>query len=276
MTRDHLEAFAAAIVDAGLGRPAEMVADGQLRRFHVSDDRRGTLNGWYWLRVDGEEAFGGFGSWKTGVKLSWTAGTKKQLSTAERREARERERAERERREKERLDRWAAVADRARRLWSAAEPVLFHEYLRRKAVLPFGTRVLRDLLVVPLRTTDGRLWSLQFIAPAGAKRFLRGGRKRGCYFPLTSRAALPGKLYVAEGLATGATLHMATRHPVAVAFDAGNLRPVAETLRVKHPELALVVAADNDAATPGNPGLSSAIAAARAVRGTYILPSFGD
>lgn len=270
------EMFSAAIAEAGLGRPAKIFADGEIRRFHANGDRRGTLNAWYWLRIDGGEAFGAFGSWKTGIKHGWHAGSKKQLSPEERRAAWERERCERERQEQEQLDRWAAVAGRAHRIWSKAEPARFHDYLTRKAVLPFGTRIHRGLLVVPLFTTDGRLWSLQFISPDGEKRFLTGGRKRGCYFPLTSPVARTGKLYIAEGFATSATLHIATRYSVAVAFDAGNLRPVAEALREKHPELALVVAADNDRTTAGNPGLTAATAAARAVGGTYILPNLGN
>ena len=37
-------------------------------------------------------------------------------------------------------------------------------------------------------------------------------------------------LLIAEGYATAATLHAATNHPIAVAFDAGNLQPVATAL----------------------------------------------
>jgi putative DNA primase/helicase len=72
------------------------------------------------------------------------------------------------------------------------------------------------------------LHSLQFIGPEGDKRFLSGGRVSGCYL-------LIGKpdvtLCIAEGYATGASIHEAAGCAVAVAFNAGNLLPVARTLR---------------------------------------------
>ena len=82
-------------------------------------------------------------------------------------------------------------------------------------------------------------------------------------------------LCVAEGYATGASIHEATRYAVAVAFDAGNLKPVATALRVKFPDLRLILCADDDANTPGNPGLTKATEAAQAVAGLVALPDFG-
>ena len=40
-----------------------------------------------------------------------------------------------------------------------------------------------------------------------------------------------GLILIAEGYATAASLHQATGHPVAVAFDAGSLAPVSAALR---------------------------------------------
>jgi putative DNA primase/helicase len=40
---------------------------------------------------------------------------------------------------------------------------------------------------------------------------------------------------------------------VAVAFDAGNFRPVAEALRARRPEIRIIVCADDDWQTDGNP-----------------------
>ena len=44
-----------------------------------------------------------------------------------------------------------------------------------------------------------------------------------------------------------------------VAFNAGNVEAVALALRAKYPEAQLIVAADDDYQTEGNPGLSKAI-----------------
>lgn len=61
---------------------------------------------------------------------------------------------------------------------------------------------------------------------------------------------------------------------VAVAFNSGNLLPVAVALRAKYPELALVVAADDDHRTEGNSGITAATAAALAVGGFVVKPLF--
>ena len=115
-----------------------------------------------------------------------------------------------------------------------------------------------------------------FIGADGRKTFLTGGRKRGCYHAIgrPSRA-----LCICEGYATGATIYQTTGHATAVAFDAGNIEPVARAIRSKFPRLAMVICADNDteteAAGKGNPGLMAASKAARAVGAALAVPQFG-
>jgi AAA domain/Toprim domain len=120
----------------------------------------------------------------------------------------------------------------------------------------------------------GELHCLQFIGPDGEKRFLAGGRVTGCYFSI---GAVKGShtLCIAEGYATAATIYEATGYPVAVAFNAGNLEPVARSLRAKFPDTTLIICSDDDVATDGNPGLTKATAAARAVGGKLAVPDFG-
>lgn len=127
--------------------------------------------------------------------------------------------------------------------------------------------------MIPLRDVDGVLHSLQFIGADGRKTFLTGGRKRGCYHAIgePKRAVC-----ICEGYATGATIYQATGHATAIAFDAGNLEPVARAIRAKFPRLALCICADNDEATPGNPGLSAGRRAAVAVGAALAVPSFAE
>jgi len=83
---------------------------------------------------------------------------------------------------------------------------------------------------------------------------------------------------VAEGFATGATVHQATGLTVAVALDTSNLAAVAAALRDRDLARPIYLAADNDhhlplRATPlPNAGREKAEAAARAVGGTVLLP----
>jgi putative DNA primase/helicase len=92
--------------------------------------------------------------------------------------------------------------------------------------------------------------SLQFIGPDGVKRFLTGGRVTGCYFSIGNPKGAAA-LCIAEGFATGATIHEATGYPVAVAFNAGNLGAVAKTLRGKFPDLPLILCGDFDKSGTG-------------------------
>ena len=59
-----------------------------------------------------------------------------------------------------------------------------------------------------------------------------------------------------------------------MAFNSGNLLPVAQALRGKYPCLTLVICADDDWKTEGNPGMTAATAAARAVGGLLAVPNF--
>ena len=170
----------------------------------------------------------------------------------------------------------AAVHEQARakaeRLWQRALPANnSHPYLQRKHIAAIGIRRLRDMLLIPARDSGGVLHTLQFISPDGSKRFLSGGRIAGCYYAMGRPA---GVLLLCEGYATGATLHQATGHAVAVAFNCGNLPAVARALRAKFPMQRILVCADNDMRTPGNPGVTRAQEAARAVGGAVVVPRF--
>jgi putative DNA primase/helicase len=175
-------------------------------------------------------------------------------------------------REAEDAKRQVEAREKAAVIWQAAEPAPEnHPYLVTKGIRSHGLRVHEGKLVVPMR--DGAtLHSLQFIGLEGDKHFLSGGRVSGCYLLIGTP---DGALCIAEGYATGASIHEAAGCAVAVAFNAGNLLPVARTLRAKFPDLRLTVCADDDASTPGNPGLSKAREAAQAVDASLAVPDFG-
>lgn len=270
LVTDVVRAFQAAIRDAGLSTP-EIVPDGRLHRFHVEGDRRSDRNGWYVLFADGLPA-GAFGCWKRGVHEKWCIKSGSSLSDAERTEIRRRvEDASRIRQAEEQAQR-ERTAWRAKRLWDRARPAdPRHPYLAAKRVPAHGLRQRGNQLVVPV-TIEGDVVGLQFITPDGKKVFLRGTPKRGRYHPL---GRPDGRLIVAEGYATAASLHEATGIAVAVAFDAYNLLPVAEALRARFPAAEIVIAGDNDRETEGNPGARRAAAAAKAVGGRVAVPEFG-
>ena len=149
-----------------------------------------------------------------------------------------------------------------------------HPYLVAKQVQPHGIRLLGNALLIPMLDVNGLLWSHQTIFPDGRKMYLRGGKKQGCYFPIGGPVV--DVLVLVEGFATGATLHECLDAPIAVCFDAANLAPVACNLRQKFPGAHMVIGADNDVRTEGNPGIAYARKAAAQVNGQVVYPEFGQ
>ena len=258
-------------VALGPFKDIDLVPDGKLRRYRVEGDKAGSANGWFVLHSHPILA-GAFGSWKTGESHNWREVRDRPPTRQEREQLRQAMQAA----QSARVVEQAAVHEQARqkadRLWQRARPATnMHPYLERKRIAAIGIRRLRDMLLIPARDAGGTLHTLQFIGPDGAKRFLSGGRIAGCYYAMGRPA---GVLLLCEGFATGATLHQATGHAVAVAFNCGNLPAVARALRAKFPALRIVVCADDDARTPGNPGITRAHEAARAVDGLVVVPRF--
>lgn len=175
-------------------------------------------------------------------------------------------RAEAEQRQRQQM-----AAERANRLWHGATAAnLLHPYLTAKGIKPHTLRQSGGVLLVPLYHS-GELMNLQCIGADGGKRFLSGGRVKGCYSLVGIMTA--GKpLYLCEGLATGATIHEETGLPVVCAMNCGNLLEVGRHLQRRHPEAVLIVAGDDDRQTEGNPGKAAAIATASALGCGLILP----
>lgn len=269
---DALSQFSDAIKAAGLPPPATIEADGRLRRF-ASNGKSGDDAGWYLLHGDGIPA-GSFGDWRTGFSQTWRADIGRTLTPAEEATHRAKVESMRREREAEEAKRKAEAKAKAAAIWHKAEPAPEdHPYLIRKGIKAHGARLHNGALVIPMRA-GGVLHSLQFIGADGDKRFLAGGRVAGCYFGIgTVQGA--AALCVAEGFATSSTVYEATGYPVAVAFNAGNMMLVAKAMRVKFPDLPLILCADDDSGTEGNPGLTKAAEAARAVGGLLAIPDFG-
>ena len=232
---------------------------------------------------------GAFGSWRdvdsaTGQKAVHQIKLTGQAFTPEQRAAFKARIAE---------DRWIAEAERAKsadraalgasRMWKQLLLDGDCAYLRRKRVGAHGVRfTARGNMAIPLTDAAGKLHGLQIIygdpvaiAKKGRdKDFWPAGLAKRGHFHLVGT---PGTvLLIAEGYATAASIHEATGYAVAVAFDAGNLQPVATALRKRHPSVKLLICGDDDFQTAGNPGATAAEAAALAVKGAHVLPVFAD
>ncbi|MBC7599855.1 MAG: DUF3987 domain-containing protein, partial [Polaromonas sp.] len=258
---DPIEHFRLTMVGAGLTPPKEVIADGKIHR----DDSR-----WYVCHTDGIAA-GAFGCWREGLQSTWCAKSDNAMTDAERDAHRQRIKAMKAQRDADGLATQQHASETAAALLGQADTATAHPYLTAKGVKPYGLKAFGDRLLIPMRDTTGKLHSLQTIAPDGDKRFHPGGRIKGCCHAIGKPVGL---LVVCEGYATGASIHEATGHAVAVAFNAGNLEAVALSLRAKYPDLKIIVAADDDHLTDSNPGMAKAKAAALAVGGLVAVPVF--
>ena len=173
----------------------------------------------------------------------------------------------------------ARASERARRAWAQCAHDGDSAYLSRKGVQAHGVRFSgRGNLVIPMCDAGGSVHGLQVIY--GTKKngrdkdFWPAGLAKQGHFFLCGPSPSGGVLLIAEGYATAASLFEATGHPCAVAFDAGNLMPVATALAHHYPRAKILICADDDYLTEGNPGVTKASNAALAVNGAWIAPAF--
>jgi putative DNA primase/helicase len=265
--------FEAAMERRGLVPPKNLIADGGIQRCNTKA-KNGRGDGSYLLHLDGAIPAGGFQNFQDGLEWeNWSFDPGRKLTNSEREEIKSKaEAAEKACKQAKARDK-AKAAEKARRLWdSAADVVQPHAYLAGKGIMPHGVRLKYGSLVVPISDALGALTSLQFIRPDGSKTFLRGGRVKGCFYRIGGDE---GRIVIVEGLATAASVHEATGCTVVVAFYAGNLKAVAEAVRKQWPDADIVVGADDDRKTKGNPGLTKATEAARAISAKLAVPNFG-
>lgn len=127
-------------------------------------------------------------------------------------------------------------------------------------------------VLVPLTTPDGEVVNIQLINAQGDKRTLKGGQVKGTFHRFSGKQA--AVIWLAEGYATGLTLHRLTGDTVYIALSANNLLTLARELQPLHPAATQLIAADRD---ENGTGQRQAEQAAIAVNGRVALPPvFGD
>jgi putative DNA primase/helicase len=296
------------------GLIVESLEVGRLVRCKVEGDRE--RRGWYSLHElttsSGETIIvGSFGVWRGADNGARKVELRKTEISAEQRDAIKRRIAEdRRRADAVRAGEARRAAEHAAKAWAKCVDGGESEYLARKCVGAHGVRFSPSgALVVPMLDTAGKIHGLQVIR--SHKLAKQEGKPEKQYWP--QGAATKGHfhligspqwiLLLCEGYATGATLHEATGYPVAIAFDAVNLVPVAAVLRKRYRNVQILICADDDilrkckhcharlVLIPGAPPLCSAcgndhgqenvgvVAASTAgveVGGSFVVPEFPD
>lgn len=270
----------------GLGglTAGDLVIDGKLHRFKPEwEPKANKKRGWYVLfrfSTDSgtELVSGSFGWFKGADSFAFNVELKPGFALSPVERARlDQEQSEKHRlAEQEREIEANRTADRSLAIYNACSAGGHSPYLQRKKIAAISVRFSRGSIVLPVLDLDGRFYGLQFIDPDGNKKFLTGTRKKGHFCPLGEVKDQHGYMGVTEGYATGVSCHMATQWPVFVAFDAGNLQPVAESVRGKYPAAKIVIFSDEDFGNPENPGRTKATLAAQAVGGIALFPRIDE
>ena len=264
--------FQQAIAAAGLTPPDDVIGDGKLHRFSANGKPHNT-SGWYALHLDGVPA-GVFGDWGSGLEQVWCCKSPQEITPDEREFMQRRVAADRAAREFMQEEQYKAAAVTCQNRYNAAVPAdPAHAYATKKnIILPGFVRQEGNALLVPVRDARGEIQSLQAISPDGSKRFATGGRMAGGFCIIGDTSKAPAVLIVCEGFATGASLHAATGCVVVVAFNAGNLKAVAVTMRSAYPAAKMLICGDDDKLTNGNPGRTKANEAARVAVAVAVFP----
>jgi phage/plasmid primase-like uncharacterized protein len=233
---------------------------GKFVRCQMADQKkRGKKSAWYYYYGDNllsDFATGIYGDWRDGSTCEWFSKQERELTSQERAAYQAALKIAKEKRDEEQRTRHNEAAERAQALIDDSVLAIGHDYLARKGVKAYGVYVNDGVLLVPMRSADGLVRSVQRIWPNGDKRFLAGGQVSGCYHLIGSTLTEP--TYVVEGYATGATVHEVTGKSVVVAFNASNIEPAVRAIRDAGNGHQLVIAADNDRKTDGNPGVTAA------------------
>jgi phage/plasmid primase-like uncharacterized protein len=290
MTIDSLDAerqFAEHLREHGL-QAQRIIGDGHRHRCDVSrKGDRGVDDGSYVLHLHADFAHGGCVNWTAADQSfqKWSYRRRGWEPTPEQRReiAREVERARNEY-EAERRKKWGEARAKAKNMWKdAVKATASHPYAQRKQIKPEGLRTIRfkdgsePPLLVPMYNAERQLVNLQFIHADGRKHGLKGGRQADTHFWLARPDEVDSRtICIGEGWATMQTVYHATEHAILCAFNSTNLQSVAEWVRQQCPEHDLVIAADDDWKTVGNPGMTKAREAARAVSGKVAVPLFGE
>ena len=248
---------------AGIETTAPIIGNGRIQRAYVDGDKRGSKNLSYQLHVDGIPN-GWFEHFRTGGRQLWKSDTP---ATPPTHQQKAEYAAKRERERLQQLEQYQQAAIVARKLAAQARPIQNqheHPYLIKKRMQPHTALILSGDLIIIFWNEQNEISTLQFIAPNGEKRFLKGGKKRGAYAFIGTPTQ---RILICEGFATAASLHEDTGNFCIVAGDAGNLEPVAKVIRQLWRENNIVICGDNDPV-----GIKAAKAAALACNGAYLIP----
>ena len=266
-----METIQEKMLEFNITPPTEIISDGKIHRFkNDGDDNK---NSWYVAHDNGKFQSGAFGCWKLDVSEKFCSIEPTHLTTKQKQRYAKQLAEQKHIAELEKIKQQGYVQEQVNERFncSITKGINAHPYLQNKDVKSYGLRTDNSLLLVPMFNIDGEIASIQTISITGAKFYTKGGRVKGCFFPIGTPE---DTLILCEGYATGASIHEATSEPVAVCFNSGNIKEVAKELSAKHPNTKIIIAGDDDHKREQNIGRIKAIEAAKHIGATTVFPKF--
>lgn len=282
--------FGEAMKALGLQVPAgHPIMDGKTHRVPAEGDSKGETAGFYVAFTDGHPA-GYIKNNRSGLDMRWKS-TGYSLSNEEKARLNAEAATKREERDREREATYSATADRVQqRAAQCSQIEQATPYMERKGITPtIGALGQKgdNTIHIPAIDTSGKHWTTQYIQEDGTKRFAKDSHKEGCFHVVnggvTPEAALAAldkapRIMIGEGYATMATVSSVVDHATVAAFDSGNLPAVAAALRERYPDKPIFIMGEDDQRVLEkfgyNPGTEKANAAAKAVDGIAVFPTF--
>ncbi len=273
----------------GLGIREPLTIDGKIHRYSIDNKKYGK-DGWYVVYdYDLSEGISGFiciyGSWRTGVKYRFHKCNNggHSLTSAQQIQFKEVIKTRQKDAEQQIAAKQAEAAENATKIWDSSadspESEAYTRYARSKGITPIGVKfgLFYDryaAMIIPVKNVHGQIRSLQYIFTddqgKSQKSFLSGGEKKGNFHVIGSIQD-QSIVYITEGYATGMSVHMATKSPVVVAFDAGNIEHVLGNLKDQFTDSKFVIAGDSDSNEIGS---KKAFKAASRFGGYVVFPTF--
>lgn len=273
-------------IENGINLPLDIPLDGKIHRFPIDKDDS-KKSGWavgfsnHTLKSGEHFEVMTFGNYRESVSFTYTT-DKVTFTKEDKSHIKKQIEAAKSAAEAQRLQHQKDQAVVAETYWKSFNEEGNSPYLAKKQITEKNIGVRYDgtgNIYVPMRDTDGKLWSFQRIDWLGEKKFFWGGRVQGCFHTMGDIRE-HDIIRVTEGLATGASIYMATNETVICTFTASNLVEVTKELKRLYPEKSFIICGDEDKFKKNpkgeipNVGRTKAEEAAKLSLGKAVFPVF--
>jgi len=219
-----------------------LILDNNMHRY--SADNKPEKDEWYWGISDEDGTIVVYGSWSTGDKFTFNSWSSEDTEDSDIRLRREykikelKQKADKERDEKQ----YQASLKALECFENHVKPTETHlGYPNYKGIKPLGVRFMpsrANAFMVPLRDTQGKLWSIQFIiffanTMENDKKFFPDSRT-GSVFHVINDEKLCNDItiYVCEGWATGVSIYEVVKAPNVRVVAAMSMLNISKTIDV--------------------------------------------